>query len=94
MANRLKMALIDRIFTLHPRGWSQRRIARELGIDRETVAHHLSQGPPESKPANAPIGSGEPGSGSKPANAPIGSPGWDEPPSNRRGVGRSSDCEA
>jgi orotate phosphoribosyltransferase-like protein len=41
MANRLKMALIDSIFTLHQRGWSQRRIARELGIDRESAAHDL-----------------------------------------------------
>jgi transposase len=73
MANQLKMALIDSIFTLHRRGWSQRRIARELGIDRETVAHHLKQGPVGSKPANAPIGSELESANSKPANAPIGS---------------------
>jgi len=30
--------MIDTIRSLHLRGWSQRRIARELGIDRETVA--------------------------------------------------------
>jgi hypothetical protein len=34
MANLLTMALIDSIFTLLQRQWSQRRIARELGIDR------------------------------------------------------------
>jgi transposase len=73
MANQLGMALIDSIFTLHQRGWSQRRIARELGIDRETVAHHLRQGPPGSKPANAPLGSAAEGGESKPANAPLGS---------------------
>jgi transposase len=73
MANQLKMALIDSIFTLHRRGWSRRRIARELGIDRETVARYLQGGLPEAKPTIAPLGSREPGSTSKPANAP---PGW------------------
>jgi len=58
MANQLRMALIDSILTLHRRGWSARRIARELGINRETVAHYLKCGPPDSKPAIAPIGSG------------------------------------
>jgi hypothetical protein len=29
------------IYTLHDRGWSRRRIARELGIDRETVGRYL-----------------------------------------------------
>ena len=38
MANRLKMAKVHSIQTLHARGWSQRRIARELGVHRETVA--------------------------------------------------------
>ena len=56
MANLLKMALIESIFTLHERGWSARRIARELGIHRETVARHLQQEPVPSKPAIAPIG--------------------------------------
>ena len=41
MANQIKMALIETILTLHRRGWSQRRIARELGIDRETVKRYL-----------------------------------------------------
>lgn len=61
MANHLDMANIDSIVTLHQRGWSQRRIARELGIDRETVARHLQAFMAESKPASAdpaPIGSG------------------------------------
>jgi hypothetical protein len=38
MANQLKMAMIDTIVTLLGRGWSYRRIAREVGIHRETVA--------------------------------------------------------
>jgi transposase len=41
MANRLKMALVDSIYTLQTRGLSQRRIARLLKIDRETVRRHL-----------------------------------------------------
>ena len=41
MANLLKMAIRETIRTLHQRGWSQRRIADELGINRETVARHL-----------------------------------------------------
>ena len=36
MANQLKVAKVLSIQTLHAQGWSQRRIARELGIDRET----------------------------------------------------------
>ena len=48
MANQLKMALVDTIQRLHQQGWSKRRIARELGIDRETVARHLA-----AKPASA-----------------------------------------
>ena len=59
MANRLKMALEQSIHTLYQQGWSQRRIARELGINRETVARHLRDLQPASKPANAPIGSGD-----------------------------------
>jgi transposase len=72
MANLLKMALIETICSLHQRGWSQRRIARELGIHRETVARHLLE-PPPSKPANAPPGSEAALHDSKPANAPPGS---------------------
>lgn len=44
MANRLRMAKIHSIQTLHARGWSQRRIARALGVDRETVARHVRAG--------------------------------------------------
>jgi hypothetical protein len=34
MANVLKMAKVHSIQVLHARGWSRRRIARELGIHR------------------------------------------------------------
>ncbi len=52
---------------------SGRRIARELDVDRETVARYLRAAKRASKPANAPIGSAEVTAESKPANAPIGS---------------------
>jgi transposase len=42
VANQLKMALIDTIQRLRRQGWSKRRIARELEIDRETVARYLA----------------------------------------------------
>jgi transposase len=77
MANQLKMAKIDSIFTLHQRNWSIRQIAAALGIHRDTVARHLRQ----AKQAGAPTGSKAPdpgpaGSGSaevKLGQAPTGS---------------------
>jgi transposase len=63
MSNRLKMAMIHSIQLLHSMHWSQRRIARELGIDRETVRKYLACGLEEAKPAIPPTGS----DGSKPA---------------------------
>lgn len=72
MANQLSVVKVHSILTLHGRGWSQRRIARELGVDRETVARHLrlsGAGKSQSAPsANAPPGStaAEP---AKPASA-------------------------
>jgi len=41
MANRLKMAQQQTIVTLAQRGWSQRRIADEVGVNRETVARYV-----------------------------------------------------
>jgi transposase len=43
MSNRLKMTMVQALLALHEQGWSQRRIARELDIDRETVARYLAQ---------------------------------------------------
>jgi transposase len=61
MANQLKMATVDAILALHQLGWSQRRIAQELGIDRETVGRYVQSRPAGSKPAtNAPPGSPTP----------------------------------
>lgn len=57
MSNVLKMAIIQSIQALHAAGWSRRRIARELGIDRGTVAKHLQPPSPDPKPAIVPTGS-------------------------------------
>ncbi len=57
MANRLTMAEIQVILGLHERGWLQRRIARELDRDRETVAKYVRAASCIPKPAKAPIGS-------------------------------------
>ena len=71
MANQLKMAVVNAIITLKQRKWSNRRIARELGIDRETVKRHLELAKDGSNPVSDPtIGTDN----SKPAtNAPPGS---------------------
>jgi transposase len=79
MANHLRMAVIESILSLHQRGWSQRRIARELGIDRATVARQLGQAQNEPKPASAPTGSDAQSPESKPASAPAGSASACEP---------------
>jgi transposase len=89
MANLLKMAITESIRTLHRRGWSQRRIADELGINRETVARHLRRPEADPKPANAPTGSGPVDDAPKPANAPTGS----STVSPARGSGPVSGCE-
>jgi len=58
MANQLKMADVQALMALHERGWSKRRIARELGIDRETVGRYVRLADAVmAKPASAPPGS-------------------------------------
>jgi len=53
MANQLSMAKINAIQALHQSGHSNRKIARLLGVDRETVGKYVAaQNPP-----NAPTGS-------------------------------------
>ena len=56
MANRLGMDKVQAICALHEVGWSNRRIARELGIHRTTVAGYL-EGQGDSKPTKVPTGS-------------------------------------
>jgi len=105
MANLLKMAIRETIRALRRQGLSRRRIAEELGINRETVARYLRLAQPDPKPAIAPIGSQQADDATKPAIAPIGSAALDDasdpavaptasdtlPPS--RGSGRISGCE-
>jgi transposase len=92
MSNLLNVAMIQSILSLHAQGWSQRRIARTLGIDRETVRRYVQA---HSKPANSPIGSAG-ATDSNPANAPVGSSAADVPsnPGDAPiGPGRLSDCQ-
>lgn len=81
--NELKMDLQQSIVTLTGSGWSQRRIARELGINRETVAKYRREARAAKvpKPAILPAGSSEEFE-SKPAIVPTGSR-----------AGRKSQCE-
>jgi transposase len=71
--NQLKMDIQLTINTLSRGGWSQRRIARELGIDRETVARYrrLARQVEEPNPAIPPAGS-EPVERPNPAIVPAG----------------------
>ena len=82
MANVLKMALVESILSLRAQRWSQRRIARELEIDRETVRKYLRQQLCGAKPANVLTGS----DGSKPATLP-GLPAPDPKPATNLPTG-------
>lgn len=58
MSNQLNMAQINSIRTLLERGWSQRKVGRELGINRSTVARYVRLFAEEdSKAANSTPGS-------------------------------------
>jgi transposase len=92
MSNVLTVSLQATIYSLHDRGWSRRRIARELGIDRETVGRYLLlakpaistagvEGTGEAKPAISTAGAEEAGE-AKPAISTAG-----------KGIGRKSQCE-
>jgi IS30 family transposase len=56
MSNVLTVSLQATIYSLHDRGWSRRRIARELGIDRETVGRYLLLAKPAISTAGKGIG--------------------------------------
>lgn len=79
MANRLKMAKIKSILRLHQREWSNRRIARELDVDRQTVAKYVRSGIEGGKPAKAPTGSRCAAGDPEPTQAPTGSERSPEP---------------
>ena len=89
MANQIKMAKIHSILTLHERGWSNREIARELGVHRETVGRYIRLAGREAL-GGVPAGSGH----SKPAKVP---PGSTVAPGGCQGVGEGppgrSACE-
>jgi len=93
MSNVLKVSLQVTIKSLADRGWSQRRIAGELGIDRETVRRYIGLSKPaistigledraDRKPAISIAGNEEESSGPKPAISTAGI-----------GAGRKSQCE-
>jgi transposase len=81
MANQVKMAIQEAITNYSRLGWSRRRMARALGINRETVARYLRLAgskpavPPSglecANPAIVPAGAGDP----KPAIVPAGHSG-------------------
>jgi transposase len=87
MSNQIKMATRTSIIGLYERGWSRRRIARELGLDRETVTRYIRlhvavaakpaippagiDGHDNPKPAIPPAGTDGPVE-SKPAISPAG----------------------
>jgi transposase len=95
MSNSLKVSLQTTIYSLDDRGWSRRRIARELGIDRETVGRYLRL----AKPAISTTGLEEAGE-TKPATSTTGleEVGEAKPAISTAGVeearaGRKSQCE-
>ena len=78
MANRLKMAKVNAILQLRERGWSQRRIARELGVHRVTVGEHVRAAEGRVNPANVTLGTAAP-SEAKPAKVTLGIDASPEP---------------
>ncbi len=78
MSNNLSMSNQQAIIGLIERGWSQRRIARELAVDRKTIGRHVRL----SRAAKSSIST----AGSAVANSPISTAG--------SGLGRQSHCAA
>ncbi|MCA8973001.1 MAG: helix-turn-helix domain-containing protein, partial [Planctomycetes bacterium] len=78
MANELKMGKINALLQLAEQGWSHRRIARELGVDRRAVARHLRLAAESSAKGTISTTGSE---GSKPTISTTGS------------AGRKSTCE-
>ena len=89
MANRLTMAEIDRILTLHTTEHSNREIARLLGVNRETVGKYVAWAKAQNQP-NAPSGTEVSNGGLITAvqNQPNAPPG-----SNGSANGPPSECE-
>ena len=75
MANQLKVAVVHAVEVLLERGWSQRRIAGALGIDRGTVAGYARRARERAaNSAKAPPGSGGGSTGPGAAPGGIGDP--------------------
>lgn len=75
MSHHLSMSIVHSIETLTGQGWSQRRIARELGIDRGAVARHQRLAAQrEANPAKVTAGSEAPAP-SNPAKVTAGNRG-------------------
>jgi transposase len=95
MANLLKVGQTEAIAALLGNGWSQRRIARELGIHRETVARYSRLVAGGAKPAISTPGS----AGSEPAKPAISTAGSEVGPEPKPAIstlgsaGRRSLCE-
>src|SRR6266567_3875448 len=89
--NQLNVSLQHSILTLAAHGWSHRRIARELGINRETIGKYLRLA--RSKPAISTPGS-ESDPAAKPAILTLGSEGEPDPKPaiSTAGSGRQSSC--
>ncbi|REJ90866.1 MAG: IS21 family transposase [Planctomycetota bacterium] len=81
MANRLRMAAINAIQTLHEAGYSGRRIAQLLDVDRETVAKYVaeSQNRPDHPSGGAPPTGSAEENGGKACSSPPGPPSECEP---------------
>ena len=56
MYSYLRDVTLATIYSLYDKGWSRRRIARELGLNRETVGRYLRL----AKPAISTVGFEEP----------------------------------
>jgi transposase len=69
--NRLKVSLQQSIITVAARGWSKRRIARELNVDRATVRRQLKPAPAEAD-ANLALGPAAPAQANAASNPALG----------------------
>ena len=94
MSNKLKMATSKSIEVLLQQGWSQRKISRELGINRETVARYVRLA--RSKPAISTAGDlasvADDIDGRSAVDAATKSPASSTEPATKSRAGRKSSC--